>query len=197
MMSQSPQVRSDRRAVAVAVAVAAAIAVWIVVAAAAPARANLTLIRCTGMWDLRYTPGLTYTPQTVTIFQQKELTTCLAPLTDPYLAAGAIPDLTTELPDRSCLELAINGDFTELIHWKSAHGHYRGTSAIGYHSESRYVNGQLIVAQTGRVIAGRFTGATIIGEETAFADLLGCLTSEGVTHLQGPSTLVVAGLPLP
>lgn len=188
-MSQSPQAGSDRRA-RVAV-VAAAVAVSIVVAIASPARANLvTQVTCVGTWDLSYSPGLTLTPQTVTVAQQKELTACAAPLTDPGLGSGAFQDVAATLPNRSCIDLTARGDFTERIYWRSHHGYYRGWSDVTYHTESRYADGQLIVVQAGTVSAGRFSGATMLGQATVLADLTQCLTT-GVTHLHGPYTLLL------
>ncbi|WP_439676764.1 hypothetical protein [Embleya sp. MST-111070] len=141
---------------------------------------------CTGSSTVTYSPGLTFTPRTVTYNEAETLTSCLS--TDATLTAGASTNTTT-LPGASCLG-AGPGSGTYTITWNNGH-----TSVLTLTYTDVIAAGVETVIGTGTVTAGQFTGGTALVTTVLTApDPLQCLTTTGVTSQTGIVTAQITTL---
>jgi hypothetical protein len=154
-------------------------------ATAAPASA-LGGIDCIGPQQVDFSPGITNTPQIVSIAIARRLGFCLS-LTHPSITSGEIAPATLADVERSCTDLSRPAPGQTLtINWNDG-----STSTIAYDATSTYVNGELAATQTGVVTSGTFAGYHTIALVTLFGDPLGCERPGGLTTLRGALLLAV------
>lgn len=155
-----------------------------VAGAAAASAATLVDLTCLGTNDATFSPGLTFTTQTVDIEAEGAYTDCVG---DSEVAPGTYT--ATGEGTMSCLAGGHAGEFT--ITWNT-----------GEHSTIAFTNtvavrpgGEVVVVATGEVLAGKFDGARYDGTFTLFhLDPLACLHPPGVGSASGPTTLVFTSL---
>ncbi|MGJ7419992.1 hypothetical protein AB9128_29530 [Streptomyces cinereoruber] len=146
---------------------------------ATPAQAAPLDLTCTGSQTLYYSPGLTLTPQNVTVSGGGTFT-CTS-LADPTLTAGGF----TVPPNNATLGCGLTGGSgTFTYQWNNGK-----TSTITATSVATVNLGAIQVVSTGTVVAGQFTGDTAVFAWTGTsAELTACLTS-GVSQYNGTTTL--------
>jgi hypothetical protein len=150
---------------------------------ATPAQASLTQVTCTGEVEVNFTPGLTYTEQSVAVDGQETADVCLS-LTHPQLHSFVGPFSGTT--QRSCLTLLGEGTGTQTLHWN---GSTAGTSHWEWTSLPTQTGSVLIVVTTGPITSGVLAGATATQELIVTADSLNaCNQPGGLTQLHGPAT---------
>lgn len=141
---------------------------------------------CTGQENTTFSPGLTNTPQTVTITVNNS-ENCLS-LTNGGFRTGTATSTRT-IPGISCLTLLAGGNPDEMTyHWSNGL-----QSTFGFTPTVNFVGGSPVVTQTGSITAGEFNGAVAIGTVTLVADLTKCSTPGGVTSASGAHTLNIVG----
>lgn len=132
---------------------------------------------------MSYAPGLTYTPQSVSLTASGVYARCVS--TDrPDITSGTY-SVTRTSPQASCLTLLGSTSGTRTYHWNTGE-----TSTIQFVDTNSYVAGNLVIEQVGTVISGVFAGQTSSGTLTLTGNLLACL-STGLTTLAGPNVLLL------
>jgi hypothetical protein len=150
---------------------------------ATPTQASLTLLTCTGRVEINYSPGLTYTEQTVAVGGQDTAEVCTS-LTHPQLHSFVGP--FTGTGQRSCLDLLAEGSGTQTLYWN---GSTTTTSHWEWTGHPTQTGSLLIVVTTGPITSGTLAGATLTQELIVTADTLNaCTQPGGLTQLHGPST---------
>ncbi|NOK19981.1 hypothetical protein [Corallococcus carmarthensis] len=150
------------------------------------ARAESTLITCPlGTEATHYSPGITNTPQQVTVTADAVLGPCVS-LTPGIVSAKV--HTTVKAPLSCSLNLGVPSQLD--ITWSD------GTKSVA--SGQTLVNvkatGQLVLVLTGNITGGRFKGAAIERTLTLLqTDLLACSTPQGVTDVAGEAMLTVVG----
>lgn len=154
-----------------------------VVVPAPAAHATVTDVTCGGTDTIVISPGLLFTPQTVTITGTKDFGPCLS--TDSTLTSGTT--VASGSVVRSC-------DLTDDPHSGSATITWNNsqTSTFSYSVQTTYSAGENVATFTGSITAGEFTGDTAVMVSTGLApDPLQCLVPPGVTSLFGTVTLEI------
>jgi hypothetical protein len=156
-------------------------------AAATPAAATtLISVTCTGSNVINYSPGLTNTPQTVTISGQDSATACVD-LSQPLQQLSFVAPFSGTFTS-SCTALLAGGTGTQTFQWNT------GETSL-WHWTMRFsntVNGQLLAIADGPISSGRYAGAQVrqvITETTG--ELTACFTPAGMTQNGGPSNWVI------
>jgi hypothetical protein len=157
------------QAAAVVVALLSALIVPAPTAAAASIDAQ-----CLGSFTRTFAPPITQTPQTITVTETSDYSTCVV---GPTATGTETATLTL-----SCVPVTPGPAITETLTWNDATG---GTSTINWSAPT-------IVAQTvvftGTVTAGRHTGdtATKITSGTSYlGSVIGCLLGTPITSTTG------------
>ncbi|MGC5014161.1 hypothetical protein ACLQ2R_25645 [Streptosporangium sp. DT93] len=145
----------------------------------APAAHAAASATCTGSSAISYSPGLTFTPQTVTYSETDTLTSCTSTVSG--LTSGTSGTVFT-LPGASCLAApSLNTDPTFTITWNTGQH-----SVINLTFTDLIVAGTEQVTGTGTVTSGPFTGgnATVVWVYPVLNPLQ-CLASPGLTSQSG------------
>ncbi|MFJ7423565.1 hypothetical protein ACIQXD_33910 [Streptomyces uncialis] len=159
-----------------------------VVATSAPASAAApALVTCTGTTTVDFSPGVTNTPQTVSVSGQDTADVCLS-LTHPQLTSFIGPFSGTA--SQSCTSLFAGGSGTETLYWNDG-----TSSAWSYTNSFSNVNGTKVGTSTGPLTSGTLAGATVTQTITfANLDLTACTTPQGLTSLSGLDTWTITHL---
>ncbi|WP_027006709.1 hypothetical protein [Conexibacter woesei] len=139
---------------------------------------------CDGLTNLRYTPGLTFTPQSATLAASSVYARCVS--TDRPDITGGTYSANLTNPAASCLNLLGSTSGTRTYHWNTGE-----TSTVTYVDTNSVVAGNLVVEQLGTVTSGVFAGQTSSGTLTLTGNFLNCLTPGGLTTLAGPNVLLI------
>lgn len=141
---------------------------------------------CTGSASVVYSPGLTFTPRTVTFTETDTYSTCLS--TDPTLTSGSSVN-TVSLAGASCLG-AGPGTATYTINWNNSQS---STLALSY--TDVIAGGVETLIGTGTVTSGQFTGGTALVTIVLTApNPLQCLTTTGATGQSGVITAEIINI---
>ncbi|RKF24784.1 hypothetical protein D7I43_24610 [Micromonospora globbae] len=174
---------------ALSIASAAALLLGFLAVAQPASASTLISVTCTGTNVINYSPGLTNTPQTVTISGQDTAVACVdlaRPLTQLSFVAPFSGTFTT-----SCTALLAGGTGTQTFHWNTGEtSNWNWTLRF-----SNTVNGQLLAIADGPITSGLYAGAQVrqvITETTG--DQTACFTPEGMTQNGGPSNWVITNL---
>ncbi|WP_018680712.1 hypothetical protein [Actinokineospora enzanensis] len=180
-------VRPRRRASAVA-----ALTALCALLPAPAAHAAVGSVTCTGNSHVTYTPGLTLTPQTVTVQETDTIPSCTS--TDPTLTSVITGGpFSYPAPDAACnyLELNPTGGGTLTIHWNNG----QTSTLTGLASTLTATGGIVQNTATGTVTAGEFTGASAtIAWIYALVNPLQCLAPGGLTTQDGTILLQINGI---
>ncbi len=152
----------------------------------APARAEAVSMTCAGTEGVNYVPGLTDTPRPINVYA--------------IGVVGPCAGLITAGVQWGSFEVVGGGNLSCAATPASGTLRYRWSD--GTISDSVVSTlviqrplGQVILIESGVVVAGRFLGATIVRTLTlAQTALLGCSTPTGVTAVAGPVTVTVTAL---
>ena len=153
-----------------------------------PAAALGVDAQCTGTSTWTFTPGVTLTPQTVTLTAQTTYSVCLS--SDPSVVAGS-ETLTLNIAGLSCTSLFRTGSGTGSITWTTAPAsNYTFSDSVVVTPETA------TLTRLGTVTSGTFTGDPVT-RVTQFVNsdiTAACTSPSGVTQFAGPTTLTIAGL---
>ncbi|MFC4055075.1 hypothetical protein ACFOY4_35760 [Actinomadura syzygii] len=173
----------------------AALAIGLTFGAAAPAAllpaqaagADVGSLTCTGTSHLAYSPGLTFTPQTVTITETDTYTSCTS--SDPTLTSGHISG-SFPVAGLSCANVTAGPDRYPVI-WNNGQ-----TSTIAFtETEATVVAGVQQYVGTGTVTSGEFNGDTAVFTWAYLPPSpLNCLAPGGLTSQDGTVIAAIAGL---
>ncbi|RYZ35754.1 MAG: hypothetical protein EOO71_34315 [Myxococcaceae bacterium] len=149
------------------------------------AKAETVILACAGQEKTDYSPGLTYTPRQVSFTGQSDLS---CPLLTPAVRTATIKTVGSSM--QSCTPALTSATSQITINWGD------GTTSIakGTTALSTKPAGESVITLTGNVLSGRFMGAGIVRTLTLLAPDITLCNTTGVTHVEGPSTLVVVGL---
>ncbi|MER6241498.1 hypothetical protein ABT185_36650 [Streptomyces clavifer] len=182
-MKKSPAqpLRQAARWLAVAVLTVAGASV------AAPAHAADSTT-CTGTTQLSYTPGLTLTPQTVTVSETDSVPTCIS--TDPSITSVITSPYSFPVPNASCNNVQLDPGNVLVIHWNNG----QSSTVSGLTYVTTVTAGITQTTGTGTVTAGRFTGAVgVLTWVYALVNPLLCLTPGGLTGQNGTILAQIIG----
>ncbi len=177
--------RGVHRFATLAAGVLVAAANVFIVAGIAHAASSTT---CLGNSSISYSPGLTFTPQTVQYTETDTFSSCVS--TDPSLTSGTATANAT-FPSASCLAPpGIFEDPAYTITWNNGQH-----SVVELTFTDVIIGGTEQVTGTGPVISGEFQGgnATIVWLYPVLNPLQ-CLTSQGVTSQSGPVTAQITAV---
>ncbi|HET7332997.1 hypothetical protein [Dyella sp.] len=152
---------------------------------AAPVRAQGSgpLLECVGTHTATYSPGVTSTPQSVTV-SAKNLFVC------PLSLVGTASYETTFTSSLSCDSLLQQTPFTtRKINWGDGE-----TSTAQLSQTGSNINGTFVVTLQGKITAGLYEGNNVVITVTdvnLLATLQNDCASSGVTSSGGPSTLTI------
>lgn len=164
-----------------ALAVVAA-AVGMVGASPVPAEAAINQVSCLGTEGTTFSPGITNTPQTITITVTNIEAPCLS-LSDLSLRSGYAKS-TRVVPGLTCLTLlAGGGEDSMKFTWNTGN-----TSTFKFQPIVNFVAGNPVVVQNGLISEGQFVGSTAKGTVALVADLTQCSQPTGVTSATGLHT---------
>lgn len=183
----TPRPRSRRRTAAgpaAALLLATALATLLPAQAAHAALGTLT---CTGTSHLAYSPGLTYTPQTVTLTETDTYTSCAS--SDPTITSGYISGSFPET-GLSCVNLTAAPD-RYRVNWNNGQ-----TSRVSFtEAEATITDGIQQYIGTGTVTSGEFTGDTAVFTWAYLVPSpLDCLAPGGLTTQDGTVIADITGL---
>lgn len=174
-----PRRRSRVRTQAALAAVALGAAITTIPVTASPAAAT-TLVLCTGSDQAGYSPGLTTSPQNVTLTASDTYPGCGSSQTSGQLTGASCAGITTP-------------SFSETVNW--SFGTAPNQSVIAYSAVDASVRLPVgtVVTVSGTVTSGRYSGATATKQVLIVNDgnLLACLTPTGLTSAAGPATLTI------
>ncbi|MFC4117339.1 hypothetical protein [Nonomuraea zeae] len=140
---------------------------------------------CTGTSHATYSPGLTFTPQTVTGTDASTLSSCTS--TDTTLNSGSWNDGGT-ITDASCNDAEI-GPGPLTVTWNNSQ---TSTASLTY--VLTITGGILQTIGTGTITSGEFTGATAVFTWIYVVNPLQCLASGGLTAQDGTIAVQIIGL---
>ncbi|WP_437686095.1 hypothetical protein [Sorangium sp. So ce176] len=160
----------------------------VAVLAAVPASAAASSTICTGSSHATYNPGLTLTPQTVSVTETDVYSSCTS--TDPTLTSGSLSLAAFTIPDAACNDLSAGGSGALTVNWNNGQS---STATLTY--ELTVTGGILQTVGTGTITAGQFTGATAVFTWVyPIVNPLLCLTPGGLTTHDGIITAVITGV---
>ncbi|MFI1585562.1 hypothetical protein [Embleya sp. NPDC020630] len=158
------------------------------VAAAAPAAHAAASTTCTGTATVGYSPGLTLTPQTVTLNESDSVPSCVS--TDPTITGVVTGPYSYPLANASCNNVQVDPGSVLVIHWNN--GRSSTVGGLTYVTTTTLGISQTI--GTGTVSAGEFTGAAgILTWLFPLVNPLSCLTPGGLTGQSGTIVAEVVG----
>ncbi|SES47895.1 hypothetical protein [Actinokineospora terrae] len=178
--------RSWRRAGAVAVLVAVS-----TLLPAPAAHAAIGSVTCTGSSHVTYSPGLTLTPQTVTVQETDTIPSCTS--TDPTLTSITTGGTYSyPAPGAACNAIELNPACGTLaIHWNNG----QTSTLTGIVGTLTATGGIVQNTATGTVTSGEFTGASAtISWIYALVNPLLCLMPGGLTTQDGTILVQIAGI---
>jgi hypothetical protein len=167
-----------RRAAAAVAALALALSALVTVGTAAGA--TVIDLQCTGSQTLGYSPGLTLTPQGVSVAGSGSFSCPVS--TDPAISTGSF----TVGPVTATLGCALTGGSGTFAYtWNTGQ-----VSTVSATSVVTANLGVVAVTSTGTVVSGPFAGDTAVFTWTGTSPgVLDCLSATGVTQYAGPTTL--------
>lgn len=144
--------------------------------------------QCIGTSTWTFTPGVTLTPQTVTLTAQTTYPVCVS--SNPTVIAGSETQ-TLVIAGLSCASLFRTGSGSGSIAWDTAPAsNYTFSNSVVVTPETA------TLTRLGTVTSGTFIGDTVT-RVTQFLNndiTAACTSPTGVTQFAGPTTLTVAGL---
>jgi hypothetical protein len=162
-------------------------------ALAAPVRAQalgVNLAQCTGTHNAQWSPGVTNTPQLITVNTQSQWT-CVQLQLPLLINASSTNQFTAQF---ACESLLAPAPATWTINWGDG-----ATSTFAFTASVNAVNGNLVITAPGRITAGRYANAsataTFILQDLADTLKNLCATT-GVTNASGVSTLTITQVAL-
>ncbi|WP_344667478.1 hypothetical protein [Catenulispora yoronensis] len=170
------------RSATAAVVLAAA---WLLPLPTAHAASSTT---CTGTSQLTYSPGLKLTPRNVTFTENDTIGTCTS--TDTTLTSADTLTYSYPIAGATCDDISAATNTGELVmHWNNGQ-----TSTLnGLVGEETITDGILQDTATGTVIAGEFNGAAAVINWTYIVNPLACLSTGGLTTLNGTVLVQISG----
>jgi hypothetical protein len=144
--------------------------------------------QCIGTSTWTFTPGVTLTPQAVTLTARTTYSVCLS--SNPAVVAGSETQ-TLIIAGLSCESLFRSGAGIGSITWNTAPvSNYTFSDSVVVTPETA------TITRLGTVTSGTFTGDTVtrIGQFLNNDVTAACTSPAGVTQLAGPTTLTIAGL---
>ncbi|MER5629128.1 hypothetical protein [Streptomyces nitrosporeus] len=149
--------------------------------------ADVLELTCTLTSDNTYHPGLQLAPRSIAVTGVRDYGPCVS-TTAPGITAGSSSFATTA--PLSCLNPGQSQGGTETITWND-----NTTTTYAFSQTVADVAGQAVLTRIGTVTAGRFTGNAVLSILTlASLDLLGCLSTSGVTSQSGVGVLEFTSL---
>ena len=145
------------------------------------ARADAGSVTCTGTSDITYSPGLTLTPQNVTVDENDAVPSCTS--TDPTVTGMIIHPFSYPITNASCDDLRLDPiGPTGILHWDNG----QDSTLSSVVSELTVTGGILQETVTATVTAGEFSGgAAVITWAYPLIDPLQCLAPGGLTTQDG------------
>ncbi|MFI9561032.1 hypothetical protein [Nonomuraea endophytica] len=164
-----------------------ALVLAIAILPAPAASAAVDSLTCTGTSHLAYSPGLTFTPQTVTLTETDTYTSCVS--SDPTLTSGHISGSFT-VAGLSCAYLTAGPD-RYRVNWNNGQ-----TSTIAFtETEATVVAGVQQYVGIGTVTSGEFNGGTAVFTWAYLPPSpLNCLAPGGLTSQNGTVIANITGL---
>ena len=138
--------------------------------------------QCAGSVDLRFSPGLTNTPQTVQVFYNSTVT---CPVVAERRVAGGTGAGVFTIPGATCTNVTTVPNTVNYTWFPRA-----ASSTVNYSATS--VNLQTVsqIVQTGSVSAGLLSGDQVHEVITLLnINLTACNTSTGLTFISGPEAI--------
>lgn len=173
---------------------ASAVALLIALSAVLPvpaAHAAVGSVTCTGSSHVTYTPGLTLTPQTVTVHETDTVPSCTS--TDATISSVITAPFSYSVPNASCNSIELNpgGGGTLVVHWNNG----QTSTLTGLIGELTATAGIVQNTATGTVTAGEFTGATaVISWVYVLVNPLLCLLPGGLAAQDGTILVQITGV---
>lgn len=144
---------------------------------------------CTGTTEVTYDPGVTLTPQTVTVSENDSVPSCTS--TDPTITGVVTSPYSYPVADASCDDVALNPGNVLVIHWNN--GQDSTVSDLTY--VTTVTAGITQTTGTGTVTAGEFTGDTgLITWAYVLVNPLLCLAPGGLTTQNGSIVAEIIGV---
>jgi hypothetical protein len=173
-------------------ALVAVLTVMIAVCALLPAHAAragiLDSVTCTGTSDVTFTPGLTLTPQTVTVDGVDSAPSCVS--SDPTITATIAHPFTYPVPNATCNDVMFTSR-SQDISWNNGHDSFISTLTF----ELTSAGGITQETGTGTITSGEFTGDTaVLIWAYPLVDPLLCLAPGGLPGQDGTFVIEVTGL---
>ncbi|REE95034.1 hypothetical protein DFJ69_0407 [Thermomonospora umbrina] len=163
-------------------AAAAVTVLGTVVLGADPAHAA-ALTQCQGSETVTYSPGVTFTPQSIEITVSGRFSSCVD--VSGRVTSGSYGERFTIFV--GCNALLDGFEGRRVIVWNTG-----DSSTVEGTGSSTAVAGQVITTFTGTVVQGRFQGRSAVQTVTLVQPgFLKCLTT-GFTGATGPTTLTIA-----
>jgi hypothetical protein len=172
-----------------AIASFAALAALAVVSVSSSAHAASSTT-CTGSSALGYSPGLTFTSQTISVSETDTFSSCTS--TDSSLTSGSF-SATFTVHGVSCddVEAAGPGADAYEISWNNSQSSTIDATA----ATVAIVGGNQVFTLVGTVSSGEFTGDDVtVTWVYPLVDVLQCLTSPGITSQSGTVAVEIVGL---
>ncbi|GCD93209.1 hypothetical protein [Embleya hyalina] len=134
-----------------AAAVVSLLVVTGLVAVTAPTAHAVASTTCTGTSQLGYSPGLTLTPQTVTVSASDSVPTCTS--TDPTITGVIMSPYSYPVANAACNSVQVDPGNVLVIHWNNA----QTSTVTGLTYTTAVVAGVSVSTGTGTVAAAVVT----------------------------------------
>lgn len=173
--------RSPMRSLALVTAAAVAV-LGASAPAAGAAHAQPGLLQCQGTETVTYSPGVTHTPQDITLTTDGRFTSCVD--TTGQVTSGSYEETLTI--SAACTTLLDSFQGQRTVFWNTG-----DTSTLTVSGSSNAALGQVITTITGTVTAGRFQGRSVLQTITLPQTQFLLCSTTGVTGTTGVTTLTL------
>lgn len=148
------------------------------------------LITCPlGHGEARYGTGVKAAPRDSAVSFQATVSNCVTVLGSAVTSATLGTEAPSLMRGLSCTDLARAGAGRQVVTWNTA----ETSTVLMSQSLLSVQDATTLVTQTGKVLSGKFQGATAVRTTTFLSTDIdnGCRSEDGLTYLKGPATFSV------
>lgn len=148
------------------------------------------LITCPiGHGEAKYGTGVKVSPRDSAVSFQATVSNCVTVLGSAVTSATLGSEAPSLVRGISCADLARAGAGRQVVTWNTT----ETSTVLMSQSHVSVQDATTLVTQTGKVLSGKFQGATAVRTTTFLSTDIdnGCRSDEGLTFLKGPATFSV------
>ncbi|WP_342377044.1 hypothetical protein NVS55_37350 [Myxococcus stipitatus] len=148
------------------------------------------LITCPlGQGEAKYATGVKAEPRDSEVLFHASVSNCVTVLGSAVTSAQMGSEAPSLARGMTCADLARAGAGRQVVTWNTA----ETSTVLMSQSHVSVQDATTLVTQTGKVLSGKFQGATAVRTTTYLSTDIdsGCRSATGLTYLKGPTTFSV------